>query len=177
MLFRSQALARIFVGEFINETQSTATEDEAFDALMAAADPILGTARELRAKAAAYADSARKLNDERQVIDAIKDKADANGHTALMRASLDGHLEVAQLLCEAGADKDKADQDGDTALMLASDNGHLEVARLLCESNSEREGEGAEARSFKRPSAKPRSCVATHPQETTEGRQIGRAHV
>merc|ERR1719305_1747183 len=26
-----QALARIFVGEFINETQSTATEDEAFD--------------------------------------------------------------------------------------------------------------------------------------------------
>lgn len=44
---------------------------------MTAAEPVLGTARELRAKAALYADSARKLLDERQVIDARKDKADA----------------------------------------------------------------------------------------------------
>merc|ERR1719313_1931336 len=76
-----KALARIFVGDYLNETQSGQTEDEALDALLTAADPILGTARELRAKAAVYKDSARKLLDERQMIDARKDKADAKMST------------------------------------------------------------------------------------------------
>ena len=40
-----------------------------------------------------------------------------DGATALMLASANGHLEVARLLCEAGADKDKAMQDGATALI------------------------------------------------------------
>ena len=57
---------------------------------------------------------------------------DSDGATALMVACENEHLEVARLLCEAGADKDKAMRDGDTALM-ASQNGHLEVAQLLCE--------------------------------------------
>ena len=48
--------------------------------------------------------------------------------TALTAPSQNGHLEVARLLCEAGADKDKASQDGATALIFASQNGHLEVA-------------------------------------------------
>ena len=59
--------------------------------------------------------------------------------TALMAASELGHLEVARLLCEAGADTDKAMQDGCTSLIMASRNGHLEVARLLCEAGAEKD--------------------------------------
>ena len=62
-----------------------------------------------------------------------------DGRTALMLASGNGHLEVAQLLCEAGADKDKAVENGATALMLASANRHLEVARLLCEAGADKD--------------------------------------
>ena len=64
---------------------------------------------------------------------------DNAGATALMVASENGHLEVARLLCEAGADKDNASQDGATALIFASHNGHLEVARLLCEAGADQE--------------------------------------
>ena len=46
----------------------------------------------------------------------------------MILASQQGHLEVARLLCEAGADKDKAMQNGATTLMVASQNGHLVVA-------------------------------------------------
>ena len=59
--------------------------------------------------------------------------------SALISASANGHLEVARLLCEAGADKDKAQQDGWAPLILASENGHLEVARLLCEAGADRD--------------------------------------
>merc|ERR1719387_1776197 len=34
-------LARIFVGDYLNETQTGQTDDEAYDALLAAAEPIL----------------------------------------------------------------------------------------------------------------------------------------
>ena len=46
------------------------------------------------------------------------DQAEEQGTTALMSAAGGGHLEVAQLLCEAGADTDKATVRGTTALML-----------------------------------------------------------
>ena len=59
--------------------------------------------------------------------------------TPLLLASARGHLEVAQLLCEAGADKDKAMQEGDTALLAASRNGCLEVARLLVEAGADKD--------------------------------------
>ena len=48
-----------------------------------------------------------------------KDKASQDGTTVLILAPEHGHLEVARLLCEAGADKDKAIQDVTTALILA----------------------------------------------------------
>ena len=62
-----------------------------------------------------------------------KDKAMQDDLTALILASRNGHLEVARLLCDAGADKDKAMQDGVTALISASARGHLDVVQLLCE--------------------------------------------
>ena len=62
-----------------------------------------------------------------------------DGVTALIIACEEGHLEVARLLCEAGADKDKAMQDGATALILVSASRHLEVARLLCEAGADKD--------------------------------------
>ena len=59
--------------------------------------------------------------------------------SALISASANGHLEVARLLCEAGADKDKAEQGGASAFMAASEDGHLEVARLLCEAGADKD--------------------------------------
>ena len=56
-----------------------------------------------------------------------------------MLASENGHLEVAQLLCEAGVDKDKAKQNGATALILVSRMGHLEVVRLLCKAGADKD--------------------------------------
>ena len=65
--------------------------------------------------------------------------ANQDGNTALTLASGHGHLDVARLLCEAGADTDKANQTGNTALIAASDLGHLDVARLLCEAGADTE--------------------------------------
>ena len=62
-----------------------------------------------------------------------------DGATALINASRNGHLEVAQLLCEAGADKDKAKQDGATALTMASEGGHLELVRILVQTGADKD--------------------------------------
>ena len=61
------------------------------------------------------------------------------GWTVLCMTSRCGHLEVARLLLEAGADKDKFDHHGQTPLHLASYNGHLEVANLLLQSGADKD--------------------------------------
>ena len=53
--------------------------------------------------------------------------------TALMFASYDGLIEIAQLLLEKGANPNVQDNKGQTALMWASRRGHKEIARLLLE--------------------------------------------
>ena len=65
------------------------------------------------------------------------DSRDRGGKTALMHASEHGHLEVARLLVEAGADIHCLNHDGKTALMYASVSGHLGVARLLVEAGAD----------------------------------------
>ncbi len=55
--------------------------------------------------------------------------------TALHIAAVDGHLGVARLLVEAGADVDKADSSGWTAREHAALRGHLDLARLLKENS------------------------------------------
>ena len=40
--------------------------------------------------------------------------------TALIRASFHGHVDVARVLLEAGADKDGENNEGETALMKAA---------------------------------------------------------
>ncbi|MEM6932526.1 MAG: ankyrin repeat domain-containing protein, partial [Pseudomonadota bacterium] len=54
-----------------------------------------------------------------------------DGWTALMLASQNGHLQVAEFLVSMGADVCASMLDGRTALMLASLNGHLRIVALL----------------------------------------------
>ncbi len=65
---------------------------------------------------------------------ANKEWVDGSGDTALSWASNKGHLVIAQLLLEHGADKEHASSNGGwTALIIASYNNRLAIARLLLE--------------------------------------------
>jgi ankyrin repeat protein len=61
----------------------------------------------------------------------ILDFADEDGLTPLMRASLVGHHQIVDLLCEAKASVDAVNKDGYTALMLASAEGHVQIVKIL----------------------------------------------
>ena len=55
-----------------------------------------------------------------------------DGWTALMWASIKGHVRVVRILVAHGADVTQGTTDnGRTALMVASDKGHAEVVRIL----------------------------------------------
>jgi len=63
-------------------------------------------------------------------------KADPNleslhSRTPLMGCARAGHLQVARILIEAGADIAKCNADGENALFLAQANGHTELTALL----------------------------------------------
>jgi uncharacterized protein len=58
------------------------------------------------------------------------------GRTALMVAAIEGHLEVARMLVEAGSDLNIVDAEGSTALSLARSYGNLDVAALLAEAGA-----------------------------------------
>ena len=54
-------------------------------------------------------------------------------------AALAGHMEVAQLLLEAGADKDAASNSGKTALYFAAGEGHMELVQLFLEAGADKD--------------------------------------
>ena len=54
-----------------------------------------------------------------------------NSSTPLHLASEEGHVDVARMLVESGADMSAQDKDGRTPLHLASFRGHVDVARML----------------------------------------------
>ncbi|HKB64599.1 MAG TPA: ankyrin repeat domain-containing protein [Pyrinomonadaceae bacterium] len=56
-----------------------------------------------------------------------------DGHTALMRAALDGNTEKVTELIQQGVDINQRDEDGRTALMFAVINSHYETTRVLLE--------------------------------------------
>lgn len=56
-----------------------------------------------------------------------------HGHTALMRAALDGNTDRVQELILQGADINQRDDEGRTALMFAVINGHYETMKVLLE--------------------------------------------
>ena len=61
---------------------------------------------------------------------------DLNRHTALMRASNKGHVQIVLLLLAAGANLDMVCHAGFTALMRACGAGHLQVVRVLLEAGA-----------------------------------------
>ena len=56
-----------------------------------------------------------------------------HGHTALMRAALDGDVETVKALIDQGADINQRDDNGRTALMFAVVNMHYETMKVLLE--------------------------------------------
>ena len=73
------------------------------------------------------------LNYDQQTEDLKKliDTKDNTGKTALMFASLNGHLKVVETLIEKEANILEKTEEGYTALMFASLNGHLKVVETL----------------------------------------------
>lgn len=74
-----------------------------------------------------------KLEDIREAINAGADvnAKDNKGATALIRASWEGNLELAELLLKHGADVNARNDDGCTALMFAAFDGHPKIAEVL----------------------------------------------
>ena len=60
-----------------------------------------------------------------------------DGYTALMKASLNGFIEVVRLLLEKGARVDLQDKQGRSALLHASSNGHIHVVQMLLENGAQ----------------------------------------
>ena len=60
-----------------------------------------------------------------------------HGHTALMRAALDGNTETVRELIQQGADINQRDHNGRTALMFAVMNMHYETMKVLLEDGAD----------------------------------------
>lgn len=56
---------------------------------------------------------------------------DAKGHSYLMLAAYNGHLELCALLLDKGADPNSTDHSGNSILMGVAFKGHAEIAGLL----------------------------------------------
>eukprot|EP00903_Cladosiphon_okamuranus_P020913 g19205.t1 len=63
---------------------------------------------------------------------------DSDGRTALLRSCVGGHLEVARVLVEAGADVDFQDSSGTSALGVAAVLGDVPLARYLVQTGGAR---------------------------------------
>ncbi|TRM57323.1 ankyrin repeat-containing domain protein, partial [Schizophyllum amplum] len=57
--------------------------------------------------------------------------------TPLHRAAEDGHLELARLLVDHGADIEAQEEEGRTPLHLTAEGGHCEVARFLIDKGAD----------------------------------------
>jgi ankyrin repeat protein len=68
-------------------------------------------------------------------------KGDVDGDTALHYAAMEGRIEVARALLQAGANARKSNGRGQTPLHMASENGCIEIVRALLEA-----GAGADVR-------------------------------
>lgn len=72
-----------------------------------------------------------KLETSKQLEMLVKGKDSYSGKTALSFVSEEGHLEIAKLLCEHGAELESVDNNGRTPVMLATLNSHGQTALYL----------------------------------------------
>ena len=90
-----------------------------------------GHAQDEKSEEAAWTDNIPPIPEG-----ADPDLADAAGHTAMMDAATNGHLEVVRLLITRNADVDATDGKGDNALGAAERGGHDEVTAALKEAGA-----------------------------------------
>ena len=83
--------------------------------------------------------------DTEQVEDGAWD-GDDDGSTALMWASMNNHVEIVQVLLEAGANPEARDEDSMTALMLAGMEGHKEIVWNLLQAKAEVDAQDMDGR-------------------------------
>ena len=75
-----------------------------------------------------------------EIVEFLKDLVGIQAEkkvTALMCASMNGHLQVVELLLKDNADVNAQEEDGFTALMVASENGHTQVVELLLKEHAD----------------------------------------
>lgn len=69
---------------------------------------------------------------------AITETADPDGWTSLHLAASKGHLEIAKILIEKGAEKEAIDANGRTPLNVAASSGCFEIVKMLLENGAKR---------------------------------------
>ena len=74
-------------------------------------------------------------------VSAFVSVQDRYGHSALHRSVYSGHVEIAELLIEAGADLNAQDKEGKTPLDLAHEQQHARLMVLLAAAGGERGGQ------------------------------------
>jgi hypothetical protein len=88
-----------------------------------------------------FTTSVKRLLSIRNINVNLKD--DLNGRTPLHWAAYNGHIEIARLLLQNGADVNVRDDDGWTPLLLAAWNGHVDILHLLVENGADLEAQSS----------------------------------
>ncbi|XP_075260689.1 uncharacterized protein LOC142352169 [Convolutriloba macropyga] len=85
--------------------------------------------------------SGAKEGDLKVIRDMVDEGADVNykynGTTPLHQASINGHFDAVELLCENGANIHRRDNHGDTALRHAAAFGHLDILKFLIQKGAQ----------------------------------------
>ncbi|MDT7807821.1 MAG: hypothetical protein QOJ70_1634 [Acidobacteriota bacterium] len=140
-------------------------KDEAHALFVAAEDGDAAAVASLLATASGHADA----------------RLSKGGETPLMRAVARGHLDVARVLLDAGADASARRADGFTPLVLAVFFGHEQVARLLLERGADVSAQTnlgttaarwATARGFEAMASMLREAEAARPREVATATRV-----
>lgn len=114
--------------EFQNPPLEKTLADLTFQKIMPEVDAPKGSLETQLIKASKALKWEVNINEVKRLI---SEGADINGRkyakTALMEASINGHLDIVKILLNSGADINLEDWDGRTALMFPALNGHKDI--------------------------------------------------